>query len=194
MAQATCSAPGCERPRHGQQLYCRQHWSRWKRGDLKLWLPVHATPEQRFWLKVAKTDTCWSWTAARLPHGYGLFYANSQKVLAHRFSYELHYGPIPPGFNIRHRCDNPPCIRPDHLALGTQADNVTDMIQRGRMNHSNKAVGERHPSHRLTEGTVRAIRDRYAAGGVRQVELAQEYGISQPSISALLRRQTWRHI
>jgi len=91
-------------------------------------------PIERFWAKVDKTGDCWEWTGARFHHGYGLFYESaSVRTRAHRFAYETLAGPIPPGVLVLHRCDNPPCVRPEHLFLGTQADNVADMIAKGRI-------------------------------------------------------------
>jgi hypothetical protein len=90
--------------------------------------------EERFWKKVNKTEDCWLW----LGHlqRYGRFkpqgIRNSPQVLAHRYSYELHFGPIPIGMNVLHKCDNPACVNPDHLFLGTQKDNVIDMMNKGR--------------------------------------------------------------
>lgn len=88
--------------------------------------------ENRFWTKVDVRDGCWSWRAARNPKGYGVFSCEGRTVSAHRFSYELYNGPIPSGMVVRHKCDNPPCVNPDHLELGTQADNERDKINRGR--------------------------------------------------------------
>lgn len=81
-----------------------------------------------FWLKVTKTDTCWLWTGRRDKNGYGKVGA----ALSHRVFWELHNGHIPDGLYVLHHCDNPPCIRPTHLFLGTQADNVRDMAAKGR--------------------------------------------------------------
>jgi hypothetical protein len=89
--------------------------------------------EAHFWARVNKTDDCWLWMGSRnaLRYGYGV-YGKGGKY-AHRLSWEIHHGrPIPPGMNILHRCDNPPCVNPDHLFLGTQADNVVDMVRKGR--------------------------------------------------------------
>jgi hypothetical protein len=92
------------------------------------------TPEERFWSKVQKTETCWLWMGARHPHGgYGQFVGPPIKELrAHRYSWVLAYGPIPDGLLVCHRCDNPPCVRPDHLFLGTHLDNALDMMAKGR--------------------------------------------------------------
>lgn len=88
----------------------------------------------RFWPRVDTSggpDACWEWTRGRDPHGYGRF-ATPNSDLAHRASWELHNGPIPAGLNVLHHCDNPPCVNPRHLFLGTQKDNVDDMVAKGR--------------------------------------------------------------
>jgi len=98
---------------------------------------------ERFWSKVDKDTSsgCWLWTAGKTPLGYGIFQVKTEKcmgwghwksVRAHRFAWELTYGLIPEGMNVLHKCDNPPCVRPTHLFLGTQKDNVRDMIHKGR--------------------------------------------------------------
>ena len=90
-------------------------------------------PVERFWMKVEKTESCWLWTAAINKTGYGDFYASRTKhVLAHRFSWVLHYGPVPDGLFVCHHCDNPRCVRPDHLWLGTTQENTADMLKKGR--------------------------------------------------------------
>lgn len=91
------------------------------------------TTNERFWEKVNKSGECWTWTACTHHQwGYGHFRAGGKLVTAHRYSWELHNGPIPPGMRVCHRCDNPPCVRPAHLFLGTDADNAHDMIAKGR--------------------------------------------------------------
>jgi hypothetical protein len=90
---------------------------------------------ERFWKKVRKTEGCWEWIAAKQRFGYGVIRADDARhtlMPAHRFSWQLHRGPIPKGQFVLHRCDNPACVRPDHLFLGTQFDNMTDMTAKGK--------------------------------------------------------------
>jgi hypothetical protein len=95
---------------------------------------MKGTVEQRFWAKVDKSDGCWVWTANKLPRGYGLFqFASRKAVTAHRLSYEMANGPIPAGLFVLHRCDNPSCVRPDHLFAGTHTDNMCDAARKGRL-------------------------------------------------------------
>lgn len=89
-------------------------------------------PIDRFWKYVVKSESCWLWIGSKGSRGYGQLHINRKPVRAHRFSWELHYGPIPAGMEVCHHCDNPPCVRPDHFFLGTQADNLKDMVNKGR--------------------------------------------------------------
>jgi hypothetical protein len=86
----------------------------------------------RFWAKVSKGDGCWIWTGSRNPKGYGRLNTGNRVRLAHAISWELSHGAVPDGLWVLHRCDNPPCVRPDHLWLGTAADNTADMVAKGR--------------------------------------------------------------
>jgi hypothetical protein len=90
------------------------------------------TPTARFWKSVNKDGYCWLWTRKPDAYGYGVFSVNGRHTRAHRFSWELHHGPVPDGLWVLHKCDTPACVRPDHLFIGTQMDNVTDMIAKGR--------------------------------------------------------------
>ena len=86
----------------------------------------------RFWAKVCKTNGCWTWTASKNPHGYGQIRLSGKLTLAHRVSWTIHNGVIPEGLFVLHICDNPPCVRPDHLFLGTQKDNIRDAVAKKR--------------------------------------------------------------
>lgn len=102
------------------------------------------TPEQtaaRFWSKVRKGDGCWEWQAKRFDNGYGSFAVSRNKNQgAHRVAWELTNGPIPAGMSVLHHCDNRPCVRPDHLFLGTQLDNMRDMLAKGRQRWRGQAA------------------------------------------------------
>ena len=130
-----------------------------------------------------KTDGCWLYTGHRDPHGYGIISEGSRprrNVRAHRLSWELHCGTIPEGFCVCHRCDNPGCVNPAHLFLGTQLDNISDMISKKRATFQTKPerlrhLGSQHGNSKLTEETVREIRALYD-GGLTQYELANFIG------------------
>jgi hypothetical protein len=95
-------------------------------------MPPQAKPvSERFWPKVAKSDGCWEWRGAKTL-GYGRINVGRRSILAHRVSYEMANGPIADGLVVCHRCDNPSCVRPDHLFLGTLGDNNADMFAKGR--------------------------------------------------------------
>lgn len=155
------------------------------------------TAKGRFWAKVRKSSGCWEWTASTDTGGYGHFRigsavnGTSRMVKAHRFSWSLTRGKIPKGWSVLHKCDNTLCVRPGHLFLGTQTDNMQDRKAKQRGNHP---VGSRHGRAKLTEADVLAIRERYASLNWTQVQLAAEYGVSQPLIGHIVRRVTWRHI
>lgn len=109
--------------------------------------------------------------------------------MAHRFSYELHYGDIPGNMCVLHRCDNRLCVRPDHLFLGTLKENVRDMMAKQRQSR-----GSNHYSAKLDEASVREIRKRRAESGISHRSLAEEYGVSAPIITRIVNRKIWRHI
>lgn len=140
-----------------------------------------------FWSNVQKTDGCWEWQASRIHAGYGRTFVDGRAVSAHRRAYELTYGPIPPGLFVCHRCDNRACARPDHLFLGTPADNLADMVAKGR-----SLAGERNPHAKLTAEAVRSIRTRYAAGGITQLQLANEYGVAEANVWNVVHGQSWK--
>ncbi len=148
----------------------------------------------RFFNRVSKSDSCWNWKANHDRHGYGLFTHKGSYLcdFAHRVSYELHTGPIPEGMVVCHRCDNPPCVNPEHLFLGTQLDNILDMQQKGR---SNIVKGEGHWRCILTLEQVIEIKSQLAnyTPGLT-TRLAREYGVAVPTIKAIKARRIWKHV
>lgn len=147
--------------------------------------------EERFWPKVQKCDGCWQWLSVKNSEGYGLFRVRGRRLRAHRLSYALTYGPIPDGYIVCHHCDNPSCVRPDHLFLGTNADNVADCIQKGRRRAAG-ARGEAHGHSILTQEAVNDIRARYIPYTVTQKMLADEYGVSENAVWHVIHRSRWR--
>lgn len=159
---------------------------------------------ERFWEKVSKDGPipphkpelgpCWMWTAGiNVPRGgYGMFALRKGVIRrAHRIAWELANGrPVPDGLWVLHHCDNPPCVRPDHLFLGTPKDNTDDMAVKGRANVQH---GSERPAARLSEADVTAIRAARAQGAVG-AELARQYGVHRTTIYHICQRDYWRHV
>lgn len=152
---------------------------------------------ERFWEKVAKrsADECWEWTACRNANGYGTIGSGGRKgraVLAHRVSYEIHFSPIPGGLCVLHSCDNPSCVNPAHLHLGTNFDNVQEAIERNlRWVH----LGSKAGTAKLTEDDVRSIRLEYSQDPTSSLKsLAIKYGVSDPAIRMILTGKGWKHV
>lgn len=146
--------------------------------------------EVRLWAKVQKGDGCWEWTGSRR-NGYGRIGIRDPKprlLSVHRLSYEMHFGPIPDGMHVCHHCDNPSCVRPDHLFLGTHSDNMRDKVAKGRDGGHRYKAGEKHRMAKLTREQVDEIR---AADGP-QHKIAARYGISQGHVSAIRSGVHWR--
>lgn len=141
---------------------------------------------EKFWKRVDKSGECWVWIGPRHPTGYGEFYLSGVFWKTHRFAWAEENGPIPAGMFICHRCDNPPCVRPDHLFLGTPGDNARDRARKGRSNRR----GEGNSSAKLTVEQVKAIR---IARGT-QFAIARQFGISQTQVSAIRRGEAWPHV
>lgn len=152
---------------------------------------------RRFWERVRQSDGCWEWMGAKFPKGYGSLFTGKKCELAHRVSYILHYGAIPDDLWVLHRCDNPGCVRPDHLFLGNNTDNVRDMIAKGRSWQQTRPEtiprGEQLVQTKLTSEKVRAIRKEYAQGRSKQ-SLADAYGVAWKTIYDVVKRRSWRHV
>lgn len=146
----------------------------------------------RFKSKFTPSDAgCWEWHARRNEHGYGIFVIGHAKAyLAHRVSFEHFHGAIPEGRHVLHRCDNPCCVNPEHLFSGTQADNVRDMIEKGR--HVAKGMnGVANSQAKLTPEIAQKIRASYIPRKVTLRELASRYGVSQATCSLVVNGKRW---
>lgn len=156
---------------------------------------------ERFWTHVDKSNDCWEWRAGKMATGYGSCRYNGSTQTTHRVAWQLTYGPIPAGMFVCHHCDNRICVRPDHLFLGTHADNMRDMAKKGR-NYRAICTPER-PSHnrgsghglsKLTEPDVAEIRRLYASGHYLQREIAERFGVNPGTVSGIVGRRSWRHV
>lgn len=133
---------------------------------------------------------CWLWTASTAGKGYGQIKVPRERrqVYAHRLSWLLYRGPLRKGRHVLHRCDNPRCVNPDHLFIGSPKANARDMAAKGR-----HLFGERNARSKLTAANVVAIR-RLVAGGAPQREIGSLFGVSQITVSRIARRQRWAHV
>lgn len=139
---------------------------------------MSAPVAHRFWNKVAKGKDCWEWTGGLFKTGYGKIRGNNgTTAYAHRVSYEINNGPIPPGLLVRHTCDNPKCVRPDHLLTGTHLDNARDSIERGRA-RTGKSFGSSHGRCRHPFSTVKRVRA-MVSSGVRIAVAARTAGVGK---------------
>jgi hypothetical protein len=168
------------------------------------------TPEILFWEKVDKSaggTRCWPWLAAKRGNRvsqltpdarYGCFRFRGKAELAHRVAYTLTFGEIPAGVGILHKCDNPSCVNPSHLILGTQKDNSRDCWSKGRgyipkTDHP-RACGEDSGNAKLTEEKVRWIRYYREKQGYTFAKLAKMYRVTYQNIRSICTRRTWRHV
>ena len=142
--------------------------------------------KERFESKFVKTDGCWEWLAYRFPSGYGQFKIPGEEMRAHRVSYRLYVGDIPAGMCVCHQCDNPGCVNPNHLFLGTQADNIHDCRDKRR---GVSPSGEKNGKIKLTDSQVLKVREKYKDGAT-QVEIAREFGVSRSGIAGIVRNRT----
>ena len=195
MGKRTCSLSWCDEP-HEAHGFCPAHHARWKRG-VDLTKPIRRRRSgpavARFWAEVDRSGDCWVWTGPTDKDGYGRCAAVIEGVRctrAPRFSWWLATGENPGKLWVLHHCDNPPCVRPEHLFVGSAADNNADMIAKGReyyptgddhyarLDPARIKCGDDSPFTRTSDAAVAEIRQRWASGGVTQASLAIEYGIS----------------
>lgn len=198
-----CSVADCGRPATATGL-CGAHYARHANGNLNPDVPVRPqglSIEERFWAAVdmsAGDDACWLWTAYcnKKRRGYGVLNvaADGQRwrsLAAHRVSWEIANGqPIPPGLSVLHSCDNPPCVNPAHLRIGTAADNARDAVERNRFSRQR---GELSGKARLTAADVLAIRAA-AENGDSHRSIAERFGVSTGYVGCIVQRRRWAHL
>ena len=158
---------------------------------------------ERFWSKVKKTPSCWEWIGSKDKNGYGSFRFKGHSRLAHRVSWLLNGGLIPHGLFLCHKCDNPSCVRPTHLFLGNQSDNMGDAKRKGRMPSGEKSSMRLHPDRiargtrrwnaKLTDKIVLEIRGAAAAGWSFKT-LATKFHVDRSQISRIAAGKRWKHV
>jgi hypothetical protein len=148
----------------------------------------YSSPEEAFEARVKPNPTgCLEWTGAKIKDGYGMIKVGGVSTLAHRFSYERHVSAIPSDRKVLHTCDNPSCVNPDHLFLGTDQDNVDDMFAKGR---GRKASGEAHGRTKLTETDVLAIK----SDPRKYRDIATAFGIGKSTVGYIKSGKNWPHV
>ena len=193
---ATCKIADCDKPA-ATRGWCPAHYQRWRQGR-PLHTPVGVyrsikTLDDLLASCVPEGD-CLVWTRGTTSIGYGSIRRNNKHVLAHRLAWELANGrPVPEGLYVLHSCHNPPCCNPDHLRVGTQADNMRDAAEAGRTSPPPVRRGADNPAARLADDDVREIR-RLHAGGMPLARIAPKYGVSGAAISKIVRREMWAHV
>lgn len=157
-----------------------------------LWHKHIETSEERFWRRVNKnTDSgCWEWSGSLTKKGYGFFKVNKENVPTHRFSWALHFGEIPDGLYVCHTCDNRKCCNPERLFLGTQFDNMQDMVRKGR---NANVKGDKNPRATLTESNVIEIRNMWDSGSSIK-DLSFMFSSPKTTINNIVSGNTWKHL
>jgi len=135
---------------------------------------------------------CWIWKKLTKTHRYGNFYFNGKSQQSHRVSWQLHFGEIPEGMKVLHKCDTPGCVNPEHLFLGTQKDNVLDCIKKGRFHQNSAKSCEKHHFAKLKAVDVQNIKAIYKYTDATHQKLANIYGVSREQIGKIIRGERWQ--
>jgi hypothetical protein len=157
--------------------------------------PITESVAARFWAGIERGSEaeCWPWRRHCDTGGYGVIGIGGRLIKAHRVAYAIAYGHTPGDMCVLHRCDNPCCCNPAHLTLGTQQDNIADMVGKGRV-RTRPRFGEENPGARLTEEQVRAMRAQRAAARTPYYVLARQFGVSTMTVLRACKGESWAHL
>lgn len=139
---------------------------------------------ERFWVKVDKTDYCWNWTAAKSSKGYGRFKLNQKLVSPHVLSYQIHNDDYDFKKDVCHICDNPSCVNPDHLFLGSRSDNMKDCVSKSR-NYVPNQKGEANSNNKLSTEDIKIIHNLYPSNSIKSI--SQQYNVAYETIRRIIK-------
>jgi predicted XRE-type DNA-binding protein len=187
-----CKVENCNKPTK-QLGFCSKHSSQIaRRGSIQ----PDLTPIEKFWSKVEKGETgeCWNWKAGLSSKGYGgikIKYHGITWNYAHKLSFYLAFGvnAAQYGLVIRHKCDNPKCVNPDHLLMGTKKENTADMLERKR-----NAFGEKSGTAKLSNSQVKEIKNLIEKVGISNFQIAEKFKVDRTTISKIRNKKTWTSI
>ncbi len=176
----------CQNPRVARGLCKKHYYFHRRRGSLLQFTKTRPDVKTRLLFRIEKTKSgCWEWLGPRHWLGYASIWVEGKNQPVHRVSYQTFKGPIPKGLYVCHTCDNPPCINPKHLFLGTHIDNIKDAVSKGR-----HARGEKNGHAVFTEKEILKIR----ASSENCSALARKYEVNPTTIQKIKKRISWRHI
>ena len=196
-----CLAEGCDRivDKYGGCGYCSKHYQRYKK---------HGDPHKADWKRlkgsnleeklklnsIENENGCWIWQGSKSNHGYGsVSVSRGKTMLVHRLAFKLWCGELPDYLFVCHHCDEPLCVNPNHLFLGTNQDNIDDKIFKGRA-YTGIHKGERNENSVLTEYKVKEIKKLLMKGSQSQSEIAKAFGVSKQCITDIKLDRVWKHI
>jgi len=186
-----CKIGKCKTHSRLKKGLCYKHYRRLRFYGDPLGNPVIKSVKERYWEKVKKgaPDDCWPWLGSKSGNfGHGRFSINRHRgTTAHRYGWILAHGDIPEGKFVCHKCDNPSCVNPDHLFLGTHKDNMQDMVKKNRCN---KPIGDKHHNSKVNPDIVRHIRKKE----MQQRAYAKLYGLCQRTVAEIQKKLTWKHV